>query len=102
MEEQPRTVEPSVTTSPTAQTQHSGNSSGHSVISVLFIIAALIFAGKGWYTLYDNSYDARIVGGDAYNYIIYAARGTALVCVGIVCAVLSVTFAIFAQTAKKN
>jgi len=62
----------------------------------------LVFAGKGWYTLYDDSYNARIVGGDAYNFIIYATRGTALVCVGIVCAVLSVTFAVFAHMQKKN
>ena len=72
------------------------------VISIALIVAALIFAGKGWYTVYDNSYDARIVGGDAYNFIIYATRGTALVCVGIVCAVLSVTFSVFAHMARKN
>ena len=69
----------------------------HSVVSGLLIVASIVFAGKGWYTIYDNSDAARIVGGDAYNFIIYATRGTALVCIGIVCAVLSVTFAIFAQ-----
>lgn len=63
---------------------------------------ALVFAGVGWYTVYNNAYDARIVGGDAYNFIIYATRGTALVCVGIVCAVLIVTFAIFNHTAKRT
>ena len=72
------------------------------VVSGLLIIASLIFAGKGWYTLYDNSSDARIVGGDAYNFIIYATRGTAWVCIGIVCAVLSVTFAVFAHIQKSN
>jgi hypothetical protein len=72
------------------------------VVSVLLVVASLVFAGKGWYTLYDDSYNARIVGGDAYNFIIYATRGTALVCVGIVCAVLSVTFAVFAHMQKKN
>jgi hypothetical protein len=73
-----------------------------SVLSGLFIIAAIVFAGKGWYTLYDNSYDARIVGGDAYNSIIYATRGTAVICIGIVCAVLSGTFALFAHTTRKT
>jgi hypothetical protein len=72
------------------------------LISGLFIVAAIIFAGKGWYTVYDNSYSAQIVGGDAYNFIIYATRGTALVCVGIVCAILSVTFAVFAHIARQN
>jgi hypothetical protein len=74
----------------------------YSVVSGLLIVASLVFAGKGWYTLYDDSYNARIVGGDAYNFIIYATRGTALVCVGIVCAVLSVTFAVFAHLQKKS
>src|SRR4030095_6688482 len=67
------------------------------VLSVICILAALVFAGTGWYTVYDNSSDARIVGGDAYNFIIYATRGTAIVCIGLVCAVLSVTFAVFAH-----
>jgi hypothetical protein len=44
----------------------------------------------------------KVVGGDAYNFIIYATRGTALVCIGIVCAVLSVTFAIFHHTTKRR
>ena len=78
------------------------NDSWYQVISVLLIVAALVFAGVGWYTVYNKAYDARIVGGDAYNFIIYATRGTALVCVGIVCAVLSVTFAIFHHTAKRT
>jgi len=39
------------------------------------VLAALVFGGVGLSTLYDNSYSARIVGGDAYNFIIYGARG---------------------------
>ena len=78
------------------------NDSWYTVLTILLIVAAIVFAGVGWYTVYNNAYDARIVGGDAYNFIIYATRGTALVCVGIVCAVLSVTFAIFHHTAKRT
>lgn len=78
------------------------NDSWYRVISVLLIVAALVFAGVGWYTVYNDTYSAKVVGGDAYNFIIYATRGTALVCVGIVCAVLSVTFSIFAHTARQN
>lgn len=70
------------------------------IVSGLFIAGALVFCAIGLYKLYDNSSDARIVGGDAYNYIIYATRGTAFICAGIVCAVLSVAFAVFAHTAK--
>ncbi|MFB2531077.1 hypothetical protein ACEYYB_14105 [Paracoccus sp. p4-l81] len=52
--------------------------------------AAIWLAAYGIGVMYDDSYDNRIVGGDAYNYIIYAARGTAYVCAGGVAAVLSV------------
>ncbi len=72
------------------------------IVSGLFVVAAAVFAGAGLYTVYNNSYDSRIVGGDAYNFIIYATRGTALVCTGIVCAVLSVTFAIFAHMERSK
>ena len=78
---------------PSVEPSRSSNSPVLLLISVLFIVAPIIFA-RGWYTVYNNACDARIVGGDAYNFIIYATRGAALVCLGIVCAVLSVTFAI--------
>ena len=70
---------------PIVELTRSSNSPVLLLISVLFIVAAIIFA-TGWYTVYNNACDARIVGGDAYNFIIYATRGAALVC-----AVLSVT-----------
>jgi hypothetical protein len=72
------------------------------LLSGVLIVGAVIFTGVGLYTLYDNSSGSRIVGGDAYNYIIYAMRGTAFICAGIVCAVLSVTFALFAHTAHSQ
>jgi hypothetical protein len=89
---------------PIVETDRPSNSNSglYVTISIVFIVAAVLFAGKGWYTLYDDSYRAKVVGGDAYNFIIYATRGTALVCVGIVCAVLSVTFSVFAHMARKN
>ena len=80
--------------------QKSNLSSVYSVVSGLLIVGSLVFAGIGWHTVYDDSYNARIVGGDAYNFIIYATRGTALVCIGIVCAILSVTFAVLAHTQR--
>ena len=76
MEEQPKRLKfPIVAPSPS----HSSNSPVMLVISVLFIVAAIIFAVTGWYTVYNDSYSARVVGGDAYNFIIYATRGTALI-----------------------
>ena len=66
--EQARLAEPAV--------QKSNLSSVYSVVSGLLIVASLVFAGIGGYTVYDDSYNARIVGGDAYNFIIYATRGT--------------------------
>ena len=64
--------------------------------SIVFLVIAAALAIKGLYTLYDDSFSARIVGGDAYNFIIYAGRGTAQVCAGIVSAVIGATLAIFA------
>lgn len=87
---------------PIVETSPPTNHVWYLLISGLFIAVAIVFAGKGWYTVYDNSYSAQIVGGDAYNFIIYATRGTALVCVGIVCAILSATFAVFAHMARQN
>lgn len=98
MEEQPERLKLPIV-EPSPSTDHH---MWYLAISGLFIVAGIIFAGKGWYTVYDNSYGAQIVGGDAYNFIIYATRGTALVCVGIVCAILSVTFAIFGHIAKQH
>jgi uncharacterized membrane protein YqhA len=100
LETPPATAPPELSTQ-TAQTERTGLA-GFERVSVMFIVAALIFTGVGLYKLYDNSVDARVVGGDAYNYIIYATRGTAFICAGIVCAVLSVTFALFANTATKD
>lgn len=87
---------------PIVETTPETNTSLYVAISGVFIVAAIVFTGKGWYTVYDNSYSAQIVGGDAYNFIIYATRGTALICIGIVCAVLSVTFSVFANIANKT
>jgi hypothetical protein len=66
------------------------------VAAVVFLLAAGVLAYLGWATVFDESYKARIVGGDAYNYIISAGRGTAYACIGIVCALAAVTFALFA------
>lgn len=40
--------------------------------SIIFLIFALVVTYK------DSSYSSKIVGGDAYNYMIFAGRGTVL------------------------
>ena len=58
-------------------------------IGLIFVAVAVITAIYGLQMMYDNSYSAKIVGGDAYNYIIHATRGTAWVCAGILSSVLA-------------
>ena len=54
-------------------------------IQTLTVVSA-IFVLFGLFTMFFAS---EIVGGAAYNYIIAAGRGTGLICVGIVAAVLA-------------
>lgn len=99
MQEQSDAIESSrsKTETATASASTSQMTQFYYVISGVFVLVAVVFAVVGLYKLYDNTSDAQIVGGDAYNFIIYATRGTAFICAGIVCAVLSVTFAVFAH-----
>lgn len=66
------------------------------VAGYILAFVAVIFGIYGLNFMYDNSYSAQIVGGDAYNYIIYATRGTAYVGAGIICAGLSIFCAVSA------
>tara|TARA_B100001559_G_C16179523_1_gene474702 strand:+ start:387 stop:638 length:252 start_codon:yes stop_codon:yes gene_type:complete len=54
---------------------------------LVFISLAFAFAG-----LVVMLSVPKLLGGDAYNYITAAGRGTALVCIGIIFAILSVTY----------
>ena len=69
------------------------------IIAGIFLVAAVVFAGYGLNTMYsyEGNYSAHVVGGDAYNFIILAARGTGLVCAGIVCGLLGNAFLLFAM-----
>lgn len=62
------------------------------VWSIIFLIVGAIFILNGLGTL---SSEDRVVGGDAYNYIISASRGTGKVCAGLFFALVSVVIAIF-------
>lgn len=63
--------------------------------SIWFLIFAINFGIGGCNVAYS---DANVVGGDAYNYVIGAGRGMAVVGVGIVCALISVVFAVYDLT----
>lgn len=72
------------------------------LFSALFLIAAVIFCGVGLKEMYSYGYDDKIVGGDAYNYIIIAARGTGLICAGVLSSVIGLTMGVYELAAKKG
>tara|TARA_Y100000746_G_C15263871_1_gene350818 strand:- start:156 stop:392 length:237 start_codon:yes stop_codon:yes gene_type:complete len=57
--------------------------------SNFLVFISLAFAFAGLVVMLSVS---KLLGGDAYNYITAAGRGTALVCIGIIFAILSVTY----------
>ena len=57
--------------------------------NILKIVPTIIAAISVMAGLIAMFFPAEIVGGDAYNYIIGAARGTGLICIGLVAAVLA-------------
>tara|TARA_B100000035_G_scaffold123492_1_gene105045 strand:+ start:1096 stop:1302 length:207 start_codon:yes stop_codon:yes gene_type:complete len=54
--------------------------------AIVLMALSIIFALWGIFTLLGTP--EKLLGGDAYNYITAAGRGTGLVCVGVVFAVL--------------
>ena len=54
--------------------------------SILMVVSGL-FALWGLVTMLGSP--EKLLGGDAYNYITAAGRGTGLICVGIIAAVLA-------------
>lgn len=59
------------------------------IVVMALVVASLCFAFAGIEQLYNDDRERQVVGGDAYNFIIYATRGTAYVGVGIIFAVLA-------------
>ena len=57
--------------------------------SNFLVFIALAFAFAGLIVVFSVS---ELFGGDANNYIVAAGRGTALACIGIIFAVLSLTY----------
>jgi hypothetical protein len=70
--------------------------SGFDVLVWVFALAGLGFLIFGIQNLYDDSYSRQVVGGDAYNFVIYGTRGTAWICGGIVMELIAIVFALYA------
>jgi hypothetical protein len=70
-------------------------------LSLLFLIGAGLFTLFGLVEMYKYGADDKVVGGDAYNFIM-AGRGTGLICAGIVSALIGVAVAIFDLTDKQS
>jgi hypothetical protein len=64
-------------------------------LAFVFYAAALILTAIGFYVMYtygDKGSDTgKVVGGDAYNYIIIAVRGLGYIISGLTCAVIATT-----------
>jgi hypothetical protein len=71
-------------------------------LSLLFLIGAGLFTLFGLVEMYKYGPDDKVVGGDAYNYIIMASRGTGLICAGVVSALVGVAVAVFDLTDKQS
>lgn len=56
-------------------------------VAIVLMLVSGLFALAGLFTMLGSP--ERLVGGDAYNYITAAGRGTGLICVGIIAAVLA-------------
>ena len=70
-----------------------------------FVALSIALVFYGLHKMYDYDGikdDTKIVGGDAYNYIIIATRSTAWVCAGVCSAVLSATLAVLSNRAARS
>ena len=104
-----RTLFPNLTTmtQPTSITE-APTSNSPIVWAVLFLLTAGVLVGFGFYRMY--TYDSlsetdKIVGGDAYNYIIIATRGLGFISAGIVAALAgasSLLIGILTRTAARD
>lgn len=75
--------------------------------AIAFAILAIVLCASGIYRMYSYGYDDRIVGGDAYNYLIITNRGIGLICGSIVlmlisCALLLLAIASRLQTSAND
>ena len=63
--------------------------SGYRLGASLCALAALGLGAFGIYRMFDLDSSGRLVGGDAYNYIILTNRGVGLICSAVLVMLLS-------------
>ena len=83
----------------TVQADRTNSVSAKTIFAVLFYVLAVILAITGVVTAYS---DADVVGGDAFNFIIGAGRGTAWVGVAIVAAIVALGLQIAGRPSSKG
>lgn len=62
------------------------------LIFPVFAIISVLFTIYGLYVAYSYKEGDKVVGGDAYNFIILGLRGLAWVCAGAVSAIFAAIF----------
>lgn len=84
--------------------ESSSGGTGYVTMAFVFIIISVVLIGVGFETMltYDTAYGSsdKIVGGDAYNYIIRANRGVGFICAGVASSVISATFGVLSIRAS--
>lgn len=92
---------PSAETRSQTDPQYENAGEGLAALAVILVVLSFIFLGVGLYRMYnyDDAND-KVVGGDAYNYIILGIRGLAFIGIGIASAVISVVCAVFSAAKK--
>jgi hypothetical protein len=74
------------------------DTSGWHFLCGLFSLVAMVLTGYGLTLMFGEIAEAdKIVGGDAYNYIILATRGAGVIGAGAASAALAVAFAILSR-----
>jgi hypothetical protein len=75
------------------------NTNGKIILAVIFYSIAAIISIYGLYTTYQTPTSiSKIVGGDAYNYIIYASRGIVLIGFGILISIIGLAIQLSAKS----
>ena len=78
------------------------NSDNRLIIAIILYFLAVIIAIYGLYTAYQTPTSiSKIVGGDAYNYIIFASRGIVLVGFGILISIIGLAIQLSSKVERK-
>jgi hypothetical protein len=80
-----------------------GRGVGFIIASWVFITMGVIAILVGYFKMTgDIGYDEKLVGGDAYNYIVFATRGAEIIGIGGALCMIGVAMAVMAVWAQRN